>query len=98
MQNNTTSPPELLEAWDWENGLPTGEPITRDAAHRNGIPHEAVHLWIVRNSLSEPELLFQLRAAHKENYPDFLDITVGGHVPYGYCGNKILKEDRKSVV
>ena len=97
MQNNTTSPPELLEAWDWEIGLPTGEPITRDAAHRNGIPHEAVHLWIVRNSSSEPELLFQLRAAHKENYPGFLDITVGGHVPYGYCGNKVFKETREEI-
>lgn len=97
MQNNTTSAPELLEVWDWENGLPTGEPIARDAAHRNGIPHEAVHLWIVRNNLRAPELLFQFRASHKENYPDCLDITVGGHVPYGYCGNKILKEAREEI-
>ena len=97
MQNNTTSAPELLEVWDWEIGLPTGEPITRDAAHRNGIPHEAVHLWIVRNNQSKTELLFQLRASHKENYPDFLDITVGGHVPYGYGGNKILKETREEI-
>ncbi len=87
----------MLEAWDWEIGLPTGEPIARDAAHRNGIPHEAVHLWIVRNSSCEPELLFQLRAPHKENYPGVLDITVGGHVPYGYCGNKVLKETREEI-
>jgi isopentenyldiphosphate isomerase len=97
MRNNTMSLPEVLEAWDWEIGLPTGEPITRDAAHRNGIPHEAVHLWIVRHGANEPELLFQLRAPHKENYPGVLDITVGGHVPYGYCGNKVLKETKEEI-
>lgn len=71
--------------------------MPRDAAHREGIPHEAVHLWIVRAADGRTELLFQRRAAHKENYPDCLDITVGGHVPYGFGGNKVSKEAREEI-
>jgi isopentenyldiphosphate isomerase len=88
---------EILEVWDWENGLPTGESIGRDEAHLNGTPHEAVHLWILRTAGGRPGLLFQLRAPHKQNYPDCLDITVGGHVPYGIGGSKIVKEAREEL-
>ena len=88
---------ELLEVWDWENGLPTGESVERSAAHRDGTPHEAVHLWIMRNADGVPGLLFQLRAPHKEHYPNCLDITVGGHVPYGIGGNKVIKEAREEI-
>lgn len=97
MQNNPTITREILEVWDWETGLPTGDSVARDVAHRDGIPHEAVHLWILRNVHMEPEILFQLRAPDKENYPDCLDITVGGHVPYGFAGNKVIKETREEV-
>ncbi len=97
MQNNSTIIKELLEVWDWEKGLPTGDSVARDIAHRDGIPHEAVHLWILRNVHMQPEILFQLRAPNKENYPNCLDITVGGHVPYGFAGNKIVKETREEV-
>ncbi len=97
MQNNSTITTEILEVWDWETGLPTGDSVARDVAHRDGIPHEAVHLWILRNVHMQPEILFQLRAPHKENYPNCLDITVGGHVPYGFAGNKVLKETREEV-
>jgi len=97
MHNSTISTNEILEVWDWEMGLPTGESVARDVAHRDGIPHEAVHLWILRNVHMQPEILFQFRAPHKENYPNCLDITVGGHVPYGYCGNKVMKETNEEV-
>jgi len=88
---------ELLEVWDWENGLPTGESVERDIAHRDGTPHEAVHLWIMRDADDGPCLLFQLRAPHKEHYPNCLDITVGGHVPYGVGGSKVAKEAREEI-
>ncbi|OHD66053.1 MAG: hypothetical protein A2176_09850 [Spirochaetes bacterium RBG_13_51_14] len=96
MHHNTANR-EILEVWDWENGLPTGDPVARDIAHRDGTPHESVHLWIVRNIRTETQLLFQHRAAHKEYYPDCLDITVGGHVPYGFGGNKVLKETYEEI-
>lgn len=93
----TTKPQEYLEVWDWETALPTGARIDRDTAHRDGIPHESVHLWILKNTVGYPEILFQHRAANKEIYPDCLDITVGGHVPYGFSGNKILKETDEEI-
>jgi isopentenyldiphosphate isomerase len=92
-----TGTTELLEVWDWENGLPTGESVERDVAHREGTPHEAVHLWVARDADRGPCLLFQLRAPHKENYPNCLDITVGGHVPYGIGGSKVIKEAREEI-
>jgi isopentenyldiphosphate isomerase len=88
---------ELLEEWDWETGRPTGVSVQRKRAHREGIPHEGVHLWILRTSKGFPEMLFQHRAGHKEMYPDCLDITVGGHVPFGWQGNKIQKEAREEI-
>jgi isopentenyldiphosphate isomerase len=94
---NITKDHEILEVWDWEMGLPTGALIDRVTAHAEGIPHESVHLWILRKNTVDAEILFQHRARSKEIYPDCLDITVGGHVPYGFRGNKILKETDEEI-
>ncbi len=83
---------ELLEIWDWESGLPTGKSVERSFAHKNGIAHEGVHLWIIRGGKDSGEILFQKRSEDKEQFPGFLDITVGGHVPFGLTENKIQKE------
>ena len=61
-------------------------------AHFEGIPHEGVHLWVVRTPEDGAEMLFQKRADFKESYPGCLDITVGGHVPFGLHENKVQKE------
>jgi isopentenyl-diphosphate Delta-isomerase len=92
--SNTTV--ELIEEWDWEKAVPTGRPVPRNTAHKKGIAHEGVHLWVLRlkNTL---ELLFQHRAKFKEMYPDCLDITVGGHVPFGINVNKIQKESFEEI-
>ncbi|MCU0847598.1 MAG: NUDIX domain-containing protein [Spirochaetes bacterium] len=83
---------EILEIWDWETGRPTGRPVPRRVSHREGIPHEGIHMWIIRSGKNGPEFLFQNRAMHKESYPGVLDITVGGHVPFGLESSKIQKE------
>ncbi len=83
---------EMLEEWDWQKACPTGKPVPRSRAHREGIAHEGVHLWVIRCSPGGTEVLFQHRAGHKENYPNCLDITVGGHVPFGKVTGKIQKE------
>ena len=67
---------EQLEEWDWDLAKPTGKPVDRNFAHKNGISHEGVHLWVIRN-ISTPEILFQKRAKDKDTFPDCLDITVG---------------------
>jgi hypothetical protein len=88
---------ELLEAWDWESGKPTGVSITRGDSYRYGIPHEGVHLWIARNAAAGIEILFQHRSKFKALYPDCLDITVGGHVTYGLISGKIQKEAMEEI-
>jgi len=87
---------EVLEVWDWEKIKPTGQGVPRKEAHRLGIPHEGVHLWIARNEKG-PEVLFQKRAASKDMFPDCLDITVAGHVPLGITENKIQKEAMEEI-
>jgi isopentenyldiphosphate isomerase len=88
---------ELLEEWDWDEARPTGKAIARGEAHHRGIPHEGVHLWVLKISGPEPLVLFQKRAAVKESYPGCLDITVGGHVPFGRSSDKIQKESMEEI-
>jgi isopentenyldiphosphate isomerase len=83
---------EYLEEWDWDSGKPTGRKVLRTLAHRYGIPHEGVHLWIISVWDGKPFILLQRRAASKALFPGFLDITVGGHVPFGMSEGKIEKE------
>jgi isopentenyldiphosphate isomerase len=88
---------EMIEAWDWESAAPTGVAVPRSRAHMVGIPHEGVHLWILRLARGEIELLFQKRAPSKASYPGLLDITVGGHVPFGLTQNKVQKESMEEI-
>lgn len=88
---------ELLEEWDWTAARPTGRAVRRGEAHKNGVAHEGVHLWVLRFSGGEPEVLFQKRARIKEMHPNCLDITVGGHVTYGISEGKIQKEAREEI-
>jgi isopentenyl-diphosphate Delta-isomerase len=94
--NNSNNIVELIEEWDWEKAAPTGRHVARNVAHKEGIAHEGVHLWVLRLK-NIPELLFQHRAKNKEMYPDCLDITVGGHVPYGVKEKKIQKESFEEI-
>ncbi len=88
---------EIIEEWDWSNARPTGRQVSRKEAHMRGIPHEGVHLWIITTERKIPEILFQHRAPHKEQYPNCLDITVGGHVPFGLATGKIQKESQEEI-
>lgn len=83
---------EMVEEWDWETGRPTGRAVERDEAHRTGIPHEGVHLWIISLIDDIPYILLQRRAMSKQFYPGYLDITVGGHVVFGQKEDKLEKE------
>lgn len=56
-----------------------------------------MHLWVIRKKGGKPDLLFQRRAKHKDTYPGYLDITVGGHVPYGKKSSKIQKESHEEI-
>lgn len=75
---------EFLDVAD-ENGQPTGEIISREAAHRKGIRHRTSHVWLVRTvpAAGRTELLLQKRADSKDSYPGCYDISSAGHIPAG---------------
>jgi isopentenyldiphosphate isomerase len=73
---------ELLDVVD-ENGVPTGEIISREKAHRTGVRHRTSHVWLVRRHEGSYQLLLQKRSAQKETYPGCYDISSAGHIPAG---------------
>ena len=73
---------ELLTVLD-ENGIPTGQGIARTEAHRNGILHGAVHIFIYREHQGVPEALLQRRSPNKDSFPNCLDISSAGHMEFG---------------
>ncbi len=73
---------ELIDILD-EAGRPTGEVAPKGEAHRLGLWHRCFHCWI---SGSDPEgayLLVQRRAAGKDTWPGYLDVTAAGHLASG---------------
>ncbi len=66
-----------------QDGRPTGQTVSRDAAHRDGIPHRTAHVWIVREKAGGYEILLQKRSAEKESYPGLYDTSSAGHIPAG---------------
>lgn len=71
---------EILDIVD-ENGIPTGETVDREKAHREGIPHRTAHVWIMKKGTDL--VLLQKRSANKDSYPGCLDISSAGHIPAG---------------
>ena len=66
-----------------EAGLPTGTVISREEAHRKGIPHRTAHVWIVRHGSRGYEVLLQKRSMEKDSFPGLYDTSSAGHVPAG---------------
>ena len=73
---------EYLDVCD-EQGQPTGAVVERDAAHREGILHRTAHVWVLRESEGEIQVLLQKRSAAKESFPGAYDASSAGHIPAG---------------
>lgn len=56
---------------------------TRADAHQKGLWHQTFHCWIVRKRQDKIYVVFQKRSATKRDFPDLLDICVGGHMLAG---------------
>ncbi len=70
---------ELVDILD-EEGNRTGETMLKSMAHRKGLFHPTVHVWLyTANGL----LLLQKRAAVKETHPLLWDVSVAGHIAAG---------------
>ncbi len=67
-----------------ESGEPTGEVAWKSEAHRRGLWHRCFHCWVFGTDASgEPYLLVQRRAAAKDTWPGYLDVTAAGHLGAG---------------
>lgn len=73
---------EMLDILD-ESGRPTGEVVPKSEAHRLGLWHRCFHCWICGSDAEGAYLLLQRRAATKEAWPCYLDITAAGHLAAG---------------
>ena len=73
---------ELLDILD-ASGRPTGEVLAKSEAHRLGLWHRCFHCWICGSDAAGPYLLLQRRAATKDTWPGYLDITAAGHLSAG---------------
>jgi len=70
---------ELIDICDEANN-PTGVQKMKSEAHKDGLWHRAVHIWLYN---SKGEILLQWRAKNKLLYPDMWDISAAGHVSAG---------------
>ena len=73
---------ELFDICD-EYGQPTGETIERSVAHREGTPHRTAHVWIVRKTDDQIQILLQKRHRKKDSFPGMYDTSSAGHIPAG---------------
>ena len=73
---------EWLDIVD-ENGVPTGQVVSRQEAHRLGLRHRTSHVWIVRRREGNLQVLLQKRSEEKDSYPGCYDISSAGHIPAG---------------
>jgi isopentenyl-diphosphate Delta-isomerase len=67
---------EFFDVLD-ENGNKTGEIIERNEAHKKGICHRVVQVWVIN---SNNELLLQKRSANKDSCPNMWYVSLGGHI------------------
>ncbi|SNR77654.1 Isopentenyldiphosphate isomerase [Lutibacter agarilyticus] len=60
-----------------ELGERTGETCLKSEAHKKGIFHASVHIWIFDK---HKNVLIQKRATDKDTFPNLWDISVAGHI------------------
>ncbi len=73
---------ELLAVLN-DDGTPTGEAVSRYVAHRDGVLHGTSQIFIYRVKDGRIQILLQRRSHEKDSFPDLLDISSAGHIPFG---------------
>ena len=72
---------EYVDILNEETGEVIGKTISKREAHKTGVWHGAIHIWII--SKDKKKILLQRRCASKDLYPNMWDIAVGGHISAG---------------
>ena len=73
---------EIFDVID-KDGNPTGETVTRERAHAEGIPHRTAHIWILRKKEGRIQVLLQKRSKNKDSFPGMFDTSSAGHIQAG---------------
>jgi len=63
-----------------KEGEKTGQSKSYDEFHREGFIHRTAHVWFIN---SKKQTLLQKRAADKQAYPNYWDISAAGHISAG---------------
>lgn len=83
MQHQHPTSEELWQLYD-ENAQPLpGKGAPKDEVGAKGLLHGASHIWIWRLQSGKPEVLVQKRAAYKNTWPNYFDISAAGHIDLG---------------
>ena len=86
-----------MEYFDVYNkyGEKTGEIIERCEAHRKGICHRVIHLWIIN---SHNEILIQQRSSNKDAGANLWYVSVGGHIESSESiENTLIRETKEEL-
>lgn len=70
---------ELLDVLD-ENGIKTGQILSRSEIHKRGLWHRIIVVAIINGA---NQILLQQRSANKDKNPNMWDISVTGHLSTG---------------
>jgi isopentenyl-diphosphate delta-isomerase type 1 len=70
---------EMIDYLDEKTGKVIGV-IDKSIAHRDGLWHRTVHVWIVNDN---NQILLQQRCAKKKFYPNIWDVSFAGHIGAG---------------
>lgn len=70
---------ELIDILD-ADGNYTGKSIMKSEAHKRGIFHPSIHVWLYTK---KGEILIQQRAKNKDTHPGLWDVSVAGHIGAG---------------
>lgn len=73
---------ELFDVID-SNGNPTGQIVSREKAHAEGIMHRTAHIWIIREMDGRVQILLQKRSQNKDSFPGKFDTSSAGHIQAG---------------
>lgn len=73
---------ELFDVIDSE-GNPTGQIVSREKAHAEGIPNRTAHIWIIREKEGRVQILLQKRSQNKDSFPGKFDTSSAGHIQAG---------------
>lgn len=78
-----------------ENGKHTGKRALKSEAHKKGLFHATVHVWLYTKN---GDVLLQKRASTKQTFPNYWDVSVAGHVLAGETiGNAAIRETKEEI-